>query len=675
MDQDLDGFLNCVDCDDSAPGVNPGVAEACDGVDTDCSGAPDFDALGEADADGDGFLSCVDCEDSQATVFPGSPEVCDGYDTDCDGSTTATSSLIFGGGSVAHPAGTARGIVFLGTQATVFNSYQGRVVLDPGEQATAAIYEGTSSTGPWTLRASNTVTSAAGGNTWIDTGDVNVPVSTGLYYAALVHSPDAVGFVNGTDPATLPAFAFGTVAGGFEHSAGYLPLNLGTTTLGADLPRARIYWGGEADGDGDGATTCDGDCDDADPSVLPGALEVCDGVDNDCVGGVDDVRIVASTAPSVTIGFFGRDSSITVGSSGTVADLDVFVEQSGGYVNDSRSLRLTSPSGTVVQLLDGQGHDGRLLSARFDDEAALTIDSAPAPFTRTYTTDNPLSAFAGEDAAGVWVLHAEGGYAGGSSSVLESWSLEITLDAEDAGTTAACSVASCKDLQEADPNAPSGIYWLERLSDEQPYQTLCDMTSDGGGWTLVANVDDYRDPYFGGHSSSFFGSEWVGAWEDASVHNPDEIPTPGSGISVSSKYWSFSELAVSDVRIYYALNDKEFLCEGLDGAEPLSDTFSRTPTQDTCSATCTTWSSDRFTGSEVPSGFGGLNCSDGNQGWYTTAPTGENARIGARTDGTFMAGFLGAMGDRFFSQSLYEKTWGNINVGEPTDSEVRLFVR
>ncbi len=42
------------------------------------------------------------------------------------------------------------------------------------------------------------------------------------------------------------------------------------------------------DVDGDGHTVDDGDCDDLDPAVYPGATDVCDGKDNDCNGVADD---------------------------------------------------------------------------------------------------------------------------------------------------------------------------------------------------------------------------------------------------------------------------------------------------------------------------------------------------------------------------------------------------
>jgi hypothetical protein len=44
----------------------------------------------------------------------------------------------------------------------------------------------------------------------------------------------------------------------------------------------------DLDRDGDGATSCGGDCDDRDPTVFPGATELCDDVDNDCDDRIDE---------------------------------------------------------------------------------------------------------------------------------------------------------------------------------------------------------------------------------------------------------------------------------------------------------------------------------------------------------------------------------------------------
>jgi hypothetical protein len=63
-----------------------------------------------------------------------------------------------------------------------------------------------------------------------------------------------------------------------------------------------IIWGGslpssggrydpgqpEVDSDHDGWTACEGDCNDADPAVHPGAAEICNGIDDNCNGLVDE---------------------------------------------------------------------------------------------------------------------------------------------------------------------------------------------------------------------------------------------------------------------------------------------------------------------------------------------------------------------------------------------------
>src|SRR5688500_8269316 len=56
------------------------------------------------------------------------------------------------------------------------------------------------------------------------------------------------------------------------------------TTVAEDTARGTARDTEQAcdDVDGDRVTTCDGDCDDGDAETFPGAVDVCDGVDNDC---------------------------------------------------------------------------------------------------------------------------------------------------------------------------------------------------------------------------------------------------------------------------------------------------------------------------------------------------------------------------------------------------------
>lgn len=50
-----------------------------------------------------------------------------------------------------------------------------------------------------------------------------------------------------------------------------------------------IWFENEVDGDGDGAYVCEGDCDDTNGAIYPDATEICDGLDNDCNAGSDEL--------------------------------------------------------------------------------------------------------------------------------------------------------------------------------------------------------------------------------------------------------------------------------------------------------------------------------------------------------------------------------------------------
>ena len=59
-----------------------------------------------------------------------------------------------------------------------------------------------------------------------------------------------------------------------------------------------------------------------------------------------------------------------------------------------------------------------------------------------------------------------------------------TIPAPD-GLTSATAAASCWELTQLTPAAPSGVYWLGTPTLGAPQQFYCDQTTSGGGWVLV----------------------------------------------------------------------------------------------------------------------------------------------------------------------------------------------
>jgi len=95
------------DCNDGDSDINPGTPDLCDGLDNNCNGSLDEDAVSQTyylDNDGDGFgndnnrlddceqpadnyvLQGGDCNDNNENIHPNSEEFCDQIDNNCNGS-------------------------------------------------------------------------------------------------------------------------------------------------------------------------------------------------------------------------------------------------------------------------------------------------------------------------------------------------------------------------------------------------------------------------------------------------------------------------------------------------------------------------------------------------------------------------------------------------------------
>jgi len=281
LDLDGDGWSED-DCDDTDASIHPEAEEILDGKDNDCDGEID-EGLDPDDLDGDGWTTDEgDCDDTDADVNPGatddcengldlncddalgSDEVCDGVDNDCDGDIDEPSAL---DAETWYADSDADG---WGGDATV---------------AACDQPDGYTSDGG-------------------DCDDGDALVNPGADEICNGVDDDCDGFIDDEDPEGV-----------------------------ADT------WYTDSDGDGygdssdPGVQTCDppsgavldnGDCDDSDGGVNPGALELCDGADQDCDGAIDEDASDASTwySDADTDGYGDAAASISA------------CDQPSGYVSD-----------------------------------------------------------------------------------------------------------------------------------------------------------------------------------------------------------------------------------------------------------------------------------------------------------------------------------------------------
>ncbi|XP_029008222.1 intelectin-like isoform X2 [Betta splendens] len=116
---------------------------------------------------------------------------------------------------------------------------------------------------------------------------------------------------------------------------------------------------------------------------------------------------------------------------------------------------------------------------------------------------------------------------------------------------------SCKEIKERYNEQEDGLYFLT-TANGLVYQTFCDMTTDGGGWTLVASV----------HENNMYGKCSVGdRWSSQQGNNAD-VPdgegnwsnrnTFGSAESATSddfKNPGYYDILAEDMSVWHVPND------------------------------------------------------------------------------------------------------------------------
>jgi hypothetical protein len=345
---------NAQDCADNLAAVNPAASETCNGRDDDCDGAVDDAAVGSvvwyADADDDGFgnaassqsacfqpsgfvRSATDCNDARNTVYPGANEVCDGFDNDCDlavdegaagaGTYYADADVDgFGDPNVSRVACSAPA----GFVANASDCNDDAVEANPnGTEVCDDIDNNCDGT------VDNNATNAA---TYYRDGDGDGFVDLQTTLASCKATPGYTTTVTADDCADNLATVY---PGGTETCDGQDNDCNGAVDDGAV---SVATWYRDLDGDGFGApgvsiNTCSPpagyvldrrDCNDAASTVFPGAAEVCDGVDQDCDGAIDDSAVDALTwyadadADGYGAGATTRACTLPVGYAGRAGD-------------------------------------------------------------------------------------------------------------------------------------------------------------------------------------------------------------------------------------------------------------------------------------------------------------------------------------------------------------------
>ncbi|MBN2798427.1 MAG: hypothetical protein JXX28_04705 [Deltaproteobacteria bacterium] len=556
VDGDGDGFPACQDCDDALAAVSPAALEACDGVDNDCDGAVDeAGASGEltwySDDDQDSYgdpldarRACEapagyvadnrDCNDSSDAAHPGGVEVCDRLDNDCSGDVddnAVDAATWYADGD--RDAFGNRAVAVRLCEAPV--GFVGDAT--DCDDADAATWPGAPERCDGRDNDCDTQVDEDVTEAFFKDSDRD---GFGDAAESLQACEAPAGFVSdATDCDDLHAAVHpgaGEVCDALDNDCD-AQVDEGVT--------APFFRDADRDGFGDAADSlraCEApvgyvsdatDCDDLHAASHPGAAEICDALDNDCVGGPDDgldkdwfvdtdgdgfghsaFRVVACEGPA---GFVqdGTDCDdrqalvnpgMTEVCNGIDDDCDLAVD------DDDPSLDVTTATHRYNDR-DGDGYGDPL-------DAELTCAGTPGyVLDDTDCNDDPAFSLDALTAADVHPSASETWYDGLDQDCLGGSDYDQDGDGYDAadyggldqldtdascwddcrdGSSQAQASPSCGDLLDTYGQTSDGSYWIDLTDDGDPSDAIlawCDMT--GGGWTWAAEGEPFALNYTG----------------------------------------------------------------------------------------------------------------------------------------------------------------------------------
>jgi N-acetylneuraminic acid mutarotase len=287
-DDDSDGQTECAgDCNDASGTVFAGAAQLCDGVNNDCLD-PSWPAVpaSEQDADGDTFQACAECGDTHATVKPGGTQICgDGLNNNCGHpswpSLAGTNEVDDDGDGQTECAGDCSdgaASVYLGA-AQLCGDGLNNDCGAPGWPSLVLTNEQDDD--------GDGLTECAG-----DCDDLHSTVFPGAFDLCdglnndCLH-PNWPGPTNEDTDADQDGFPL-CEQDCDDSNPAVFPLAGQVCGDGLNNDCTHPSWPAltgtnEVDNDGDGLSSCAGDCMDTRPTVYPGAPQVCgDGVNNNC---------------------------------------------------------------------------------------------------------------------------------------------------------------------------------------------------------------------------------------------------------------------------------------------------------------------------------------------------------------------------------------------------------